>query len=486
MELYPSLNHLLAEVNRLSAFCNKLEQEVAGLRLENKQLREENKQLREENKQLREDNLVLKAENKKLQKELEQIKVKKNSNNSHLPPSQDIARKNINLRQKSGRKQGGQPGHEGSTLKMSEHPDQIIKYQPNYCTLCGSDLSELSSVLIGSRQSVELPPVRPVIVEHKIYEKVCSCGHCTQSSFPTYLTAPISYGPSVQALGAYFHTRQYLPYDRMKELFNDVMGLSLSTGTIRNIIKQTASKALPIYKEIKQRIKQAIAVGSDETSVRVNGKRHWMWTWQSEDLTYIAHSDNRGFSTVEQHFKDGFPNSIFHHDRYASHFKTKAEGHQICLVHLKRDLKYLNEFYEEKCSWVGKLKDCINQALSLKRTIAGVDYYDFQESKNKIEENLNDVLKQKIASNYPKTITLQKSLIQCKDSILTFLYHPKVPPDNNSSERAIRNIKVKQKVSGLFRSDNGADDFAILRSITDTVLKSKQNVLEALTLICKT
>lgn len=486
MNITPSLNHLLSEINRLAFTVDRIEKEMGVLRKENQDLKQENQLLKLENQNLKQENQTLKQENQTLKRDLERIKIKKNSNNSHIPPSQDIARKNKSLRQKSDKKQGGQFGHDGHTLKMVDTPDEVKDYQPNYCKLCGENLSQIPAILIGSRQTVEIPPIEPLIIQHNVYRKICNCGYCADAAFPENITAPISYGSSVQGLVSYLHTRQYLPYDRMKEFFNDVLGVSLSGGSLRNMIHRTANKALPYYEEIKNRLLKSSVVGSDETSVKVNGDKNWMWTWQNSNLTFITHSDNRGFDTIKEHFKDGLPNTILLHDRYACHFQTTTATHQICLVHLQRDLQYLNDLYKDKCAWVLSFRNLIKEAMELKKQLSIQDHYQPHQLRNEMEERLCNLLKEEIDHNFKKAISLQKSLRKHQNYILTFLYHPKVPPDNNGSEQAIRNIKVKQKVSGLFRSISGAEDFAILRSLTDTVLKSGQNVLAALTLISNT
>jgi len=168
------------------------------LRKENQDLKQENQLLKLENQNLKQENQTLKQENQTLKRDLERIKIKKNSNNSHIPPSQDIARKNKSLRQKSDKKQGGQFGHDGYTLKMVDTPDEVKDYQPNYCKLCGEDLTQIPAILIGSRQTVEIPPIEPLIVQHNVYRKICNCGYCADAAFPENITAPISYGSSVQ------------------------------------------------------------------------------------------------------------------------------------------------------------------------------------------------------------------------------------------------------------------------------------------------
>lgn len=262
------------------------------------------------------------------------------------------------------------------------------------------------------------------------------------------------------------------------------MGLPLSVGGINHILKRLTAKALPYYDQIKERISKSVFVGTDETGVRVNGQKDWVWVWQNDDLTFITHSDNRGFKTIEENFNEGLPNSILGHDRFACHFNCEAMHHQICTPHLLRDLQYISVLYAES-RWATEMKALLGEALELKKQLTLPEYYGACHERESIQAKLLELLNCAIDEKYKKARTLQKSLLKHQQYILYFLYHPKVPPDNNGSERAIRNIKVKQKISGQFKSDEGADGFTILRSVIDTIIKSGQNVLNALSLIAK-
>lgn len=429
----------------------------------------------------------LAKENDLLKLELAVYKNKKNSGNSHIPPSQDQNRpiKNQSLRTKSGKKSGGQSGHQGNTLACSATPDEVIDYHPECCNNCGKDLSNIGSTMIESRQVIDIPVIRTTCVEHRIYQKKCSCGHCMQSKFPGHVAANIQYGPVAKSLMGYLHARHYMPYKRMKEFFTDAFNLPVSEGSIANILQRFVNKALPHYAIIKQRIEAATYIGSDETSMVVNGQKHWAWTWQNSELTFIACTDNRGFKTIEQHFPAGLPNSIVGHDRYAAHFNCEARKHQICTAHLLRDLQYITELYNNKCDWALKMKDLIIQALNLKKVLDMQDYFGTNKKRTDIQKSISTLLKANINEAHAKAKTLQKNLSKHQHHILTFLWHEDVPPDNNGSERAIRNIKVKQKISGQFKSENGANAFAVIRSIIDTAIKSGQNVLATLASISK-
>lgn len=420
-----------------------------------------------------------------LQLEIAELKNKKNSNNSHIPPTQDQNRlkKNQSLRVSSGKKAGGQKGHEGSTLECSAQVDEIINHVPTNCSNCGNDLMNHPEVLVSSRQLLDIPPIVLKCIEHRLYKKQCSCGHTMQGSFPQHVACPVQYGPNVETLVSYLHARQYLPYNRMQELLKDVMGLPLSTGGIYHILQRMARKATPMYNQIKVAIEQAGCVGADETGVNINGKNHWAWTWQNHKLTYILCAAGRGFQTIKDTFTNGLPNAVLVHDRWPCHFKMIAKAHQVCCAHLLRDLNYINELYENKCTWAQDFKTILLDALQLKKELINADYFYHNKAREALFERLHQSLLFPIEQQHPKSKTLQKKLRAKQDCILYFLRQASVPADNNGSERAIRNIKVKQKISGQFKSIENANIFAILRSVIDTTIKSGNGVINALHLI---
>lgn len=211
--------------------------------------------------------LKLTAENADLKERLSRYENPKNSRNSSIPPSKDENRplKTKSLRKKSNKKPGGQHGRKGNTLQMAENPDHIIDYIPCYCGKCGIDLSKLPYELAGQRQVVDIPPIKPVYTEHRIYRKKCACGHTTSGTYPAEALSRISYGPVVESLVGYLHTRQYLPFLRMKELFNDVLNLPVSEGGLHGIIDRLTKRALPVYEELRKRIAKSKVVGADET-----------------------------------------------------------------------------------------------------------------------------------------------------------------------------------------------------------------------------
>ena len=427
----------------------------------------------------------LEARIKYLEAENAVLKNRKNSNNSHIPPSQDQnrPRKNQSLREPTDRKVGGQPGHEGTTLECRQAVDETIKHSPLACGNCGNNLSVYGEQLAGSRQIIDIPTIVLKCIEHQVYKKLCSCGHTTVSDYPKHVANPVQYGPNVEALVGYLHARQYLPYERTKEFLNDVMGLPISTGGINNILQRIAKKALPMYNTIKEKIQQATCIGTDETGININGKNNWAWTWQNDTLTYIVCAASRGFKTIEATFENGLPNAVLIHDRWPCHFQVQAKSHQVCTAHLLRELNYINELYKNKCKWAKAFKALLQDAILLKKELTIADYYYPNIKRQVLFEQLNQWLHYPIKDRYKISKKLQKKLLAKQQYILCFLKQKNVMPDNNGSERAIRNIKVKQKISGQFKTLQTANLFAILRSIIDTSIKNGNNVLNALRLI---
>jgi hypothetical protein len=258
------------------------------------------------------------------------------------------------------------------------------------------------------------------------------------------------------------------------------MGLEISQGGIVGLLQRFTGKALPMYQEIKNRVEKAACLGTDETGAKINGKTHWFWTWQNERLTFIIQSPSRGYKTIQETFPDGFPGAVLVHDRWAAHFRCAASGHQICLAHLFRDLNYIEQVHQS--SWARSLKSILKDAIILSKQ-AGYDGLSDSSARSDLEQLLSELLQQPLPDNDKLAIKLQKKLNKIAQDILRFLHYNHVPPDNNGSERAIRTIKVKQKVSGGFRSIDGADAFAVIRSVIDTTIKSAQNVFEAIVLI---
>ena len=420
-----------------------------------------------------------------LEKELARYTTRKDSSNSSLPPSKDENRPphTSSLREKSGRKAGGQPGHEGKTLEMTDTPDEIIEHHACFCPECGKDVSNMSFELYGKRQVIDIPKIKQIVTEHRVYRCKCTCGHIVESDFPAYVNSAVRYGKNIETLVGYLSVRQYLPFKRLKEMLNDIFTVQVSEGGLHCLLNRLASKGVTGYEMIRQKVLNSGVIGTDETGVKINGKKHWFWTWQNKRATFIATSTNRGTTTIDENVSGISREAVLVHDCWKAHFQTPVKAHQLCTAHLERETKYLEEFY--KVAWPARFRVMLRQAHKLKNQLTPADYFYPNHHRDLLEKELDNLLAETLNPKHKEMIAFQKRITRYRDHVFTFLYHPDVPPDNNGSERAIRNVKVKQKISGQFKILSAAENFAILRSIIDTAIKNNQNVLNTLSVIAE-
>lgn len=433
---------------------------------------------------LEEEVKILKMENTTLKERLSHYETPKNSRNSSIPPSKDenCPKPNQSLRESTGKKPGGQFGRKGKTLEMTKNPDEIVNLEPGYCNFCGNSLEAEMSIGTKARQVVDIPIPKAVFTESRAHAKSCTCGRKTQASFPKGVTSPVSYGSRTESLIGYFHARQYLPFARMKEMFNDVFELKISEGGIHYLLERFSRKTRPAYQQIKERIAIGRVVGTDETGARVGGKKDWFWTWQNQKLTYIIHSDNRGSATIEKEFPNGFPGSILVRDGWRAQAATVAGHHQLCVAHLQRRLNYLNEKYSS-ADWGKDFLQLLKKSLKLKKQDCHKEEYKIDRAG--IVQKMMQLLDNPPDKNQKELYSFYKRMGRERQNLFTFLFIENVPADNNGSERAVRNIKVKQKISGQFKLGKTAQNFAQIRSVIDTTIKNGLNVLDSMSLIAK-
>ncbi len=426
---------------------------------------------------------LLKAKITDLERRLDQATTRKDSNNSSIPPSQDENRppRTSSLREKSDRKVGGQPGHEGKTLEMTENPDEIIEHRACFCPECGKNLSNRPFEFFGKRQVIDIPTIQQIVTEHRVYRCICTCGKMVESGFPVGVDCPVRYGTNIETLIGYLNVRHYLPFKRLQEMLHDLFAIPISEGGLHFLLNRLASKGGDAYEMIRKSVLNSRVIGTDETGMKINGKKHWFWTWQNKRATFIVASTNRGTSTIHEHVTGISQDAVLVHDCWKAHFQTPVNKHQLCTAHLERETKYLEERY--KVAWPVRFRVMLMEAQKLKKQFTPVDYYYPNHARSNLERELDNLLSEPLEPKHKEIITFQKRIIKYRDHVFTFLYHPDVPPDNNGSERAIRNVKVKQKISGQFKIFDAAENFAILRSIIDTAIKNGQNVLQALNVI---
>ncbi|MES5938267.1 MULTISPECIES: IS66 family transposase [unclassified Bacillus cereus group] len=417
---------------------------------------------------------------------------KKNSTNSHKPPSTDGFRKPItkSLRKSSQRQTGGQLGHKGHTLGLTATPDHTITYSPTYCTCCYTSLDHEPVKGYRIRQVYDLPPIQIEVTEHKVEQKECPhCHSIQESQFPSTVSRPVQYGPNIKRLIPYLTHYQCLSLKRTKEFFQDCFGHSISEGTLVNHTNSFSAQLQPFLQEVKDQILQSSVVHFDETGMRVENKTQWLHTASTPEVTLQHIHQKRGKEAMDAGEILPSFSGIAMHDGWKSYDAYTDCRHVLCNAHLLRDLQGIIDSTGEK--WAQQMQEFLTQALTLKKQYKGLLPKAEQEN---LSTAYQAILKEKqVFSSEPKkkgkqtpAQNLWNRFVKYADRILAFLEHPDIPFDNNQAERDIRMTKVKQKVSGTFRSKKGAESFCQIRSFISTMKKQKQSVLQAIGQVIET
>ena len=396
----------------------------------------------------------------------------KNSGNSSTPPSKEsmkdeAIRRTKTLRKPTGRKPGGQKGHEGSTLKMTQTPDETEDIAANYCTKCGASLEDCERILDYVTQVVSIPDLKPVVKEIRHYITVCKqCGERIQSHAPRKRGSnAVVYDATVKSLVVYLSVVMFLPYGRIENFFREVFGLEISQGSFANWINEAKKNAAPAIEKIKECIMKSVVVGFDESGLYCNKKLDWTWIAQTVYFTLLFHGSGRSHKELKSRFGSSLERMVAVTDRHSAYFTLNFLDHQVCVAHLLRELQYLNELDTEQ-EWSKKVESLLQEAVH-ERNENPQAIIDKQPFLIKLDGLLTENLEH-MAEQFGK---LKNGLIKCRDYIFKFLENPSIPPDNNASERGIRKVKIKMKNSGTFRSDAGADAFLDLLSIVETTKK---------------
>jgi transposase len=417
-----------------------------------------------------------------LKKEIEALKppMPKDSRNSSIPSSKDLIARTRSQREKSGKKAGGQQGHVGHHRERNPHPDTIVMVQASDCTNCGASLCEIEGTLGLIAQEVDIPPITPLTTEYQQIIKVCPCGHSNCPALP--IEGFVNIGPQMGALITYFNVEHSFPYERLTRVTHDLLGFAISQGTIANKLAHMLSQARGMIQQIKHMVINAPWIGSDETGTHVAGKKYWEWVWQSPLASYFVIDRRRGYAVVQEHFTESYQGVICH-DCWSAQNKTPAGAHQLCHAHLLRNLQYAVD--AERSVWAYKAQRLLRKSQRAREVIWKSEV-SAQKRKAVIQyyKDALDTLLQ-VPLSHKEERRLQKRLLKHQDWIFPFMSYPDVPPDNNSSERAIKAAKLKDKVSGGFRSAPGASRFAQLLSLTQTLRKQKLPILPTLTALLR-
>ena len=421
---------------------------------------------------------------------------KKDSSNSSKPPSSDIGKpqRTQSLRTKSGKKPGGQHGHIGDTLSFSETPNEVVVHAIKQCNCCGKSLSGSTVVDYEYRQVFDIPPIEMQVTEHR--SEIKNCPHChtvNRAVFPQGVNQPVQYGTNVRQLAVYFTQYQLLPYGRTSGIFKDLFGHALSSSFLVNNNHRCAVKLQPFIKELKAALLNQPVLHVDETGFYFEGQRNWLHTICTNKYTFYASHIKRGTKAMHDMGVLPFYEGTLMHDFWKSYNEFEC-GHCLCNVHHLRDLTFCHEI--EKSSWAGDTKQLLFD-LHEKVMIAKKDVSATSLSKGQLQywNKKYDGLMQEGLRRHPvpkkqkgkrgaakksKTQNMLERFINYKDQILAFAKNFLVPFGNNLAEQAIRMMKVKQKISGCFRSEQGAKNFADTRSYIATAKKQGIPIMQAL------
>jgi transposase len=420
----------------------------------------------------------------------------KDSHNSGKPPSSDGLKKprTRSLRQKGQRPKGGQPGHKGDTLKMVAEPDHIAPHPVLACPHCQTDLSALEPVGYEKRQVFDVPPVRLEVTEHQAEIKPCpGCGKQVKGVFPAHVTQPTQYGPRLKAQASYLNNHHFIPLARTAELLTDFYGQAPSEPVVIEANQHLVEQTQPSLERIKQQLLAAEVVHFDESGLRVTGKLHWLHVASTPDLTHYHMHHKRGqdgmaAGGILPAFQGGAV-----HDHWSPYLKFDTCQHYFCNAHHLRELQFIVEQYQQ--SWAA---DMAHLLLDIKAEVVATPEPAMSLPPERLahyEAEYDSLMAKGLAANPPPDDpppqkrgrpkqsppkNLLDRLQKHKAGVLAFMYDFHVPFDNNLAERDVRMVKVKQKVSGAFRTQTGADTFCAIRSYISTVRKHGHNVIDAM------
>jgi transposase len=429
----------------------------------------------------------LKQENTELKKEVKNLtnKLSLNSKNSSKPPSSDVfVKQTKTLRKKGTKKVGGQQGHSGTTLNMVEIPDFVEIHEVEKCIYCETNLLNSEVFDIEKRQVFDLPPMCLEVTEHQAELKICcTCGKLNKGKFPDSVLAPVQYGNRVKAFCLYFNNYQFIPYERVSETLENFLGVRVNESSIFSYNKELYDNLSITDMILKNSILSSEVLNLDETGFYVNTTRNWLHSYSTENLTYYSHHEKRGKIAMNEIGILPLFNGTGVHDFWKSYFNYDFV-HALCNAHHLRELNFVSE--SEKFDWSDKINDLL---LQIKTTVDDAKFLGHHSLNidilNQYSLNYQSILNDGLL-NYPKSDLRKQSkgknlldrLINNKDSVLAFMYNFDIPFDNNQAERDIRMMKLKQKISGGFRTQTGADYFCRIRSFISTAKKHGENILQ--------
>lgn len=416
-----------------------------------------------------------------------------NSHNSSKPPSTDEFSKPKSRRKKSGRPSGGQIGHPGHTLRMTDNPDHIVIHQVGSCSSCGGHLEGIATEDYEKRQVFDLPLLKLETTEHRAERVKCHhCGCINKAPFPEAVTQPVQYGNNTKSLCIYLKDYQLLPSARLTEFVKDVFHHPISEGTLFNITHEAHTALEAVTQEIKQQIVDSDVTNVDETGIRVLGKRHWLHVASTNNLTHYGYHVKRGAEATDR--IDILPmfKGTAVHDHWKPYLTYKC-SHALCNAHHIRELIAIQEITgqqwpQQMIDLLLEIKAAVGERKGISNAFEPDTITDFECRYECIIENgyqenplsAETPKKKRGRTKQSKAKNMLDRLHNYRQETLAFMYKFHVPFENNQAERDLRMMKVKQKISGTFRSELGAEMFCRTRGYISTTRKNSVPVLNAI------
>jgi len=431
-------------------------------------------------KQLLGENAQLKADNAELRRRLGL-----DSTNSHKPPSSDGYKKKTTkpgIPKDGKRANGGQKGHKGKTLERIAQPDHVEIHLPGQCQCCGRRFNkDTPHQIIQNRQVFDLPVPKLEVTEHQIAQIEC-CGILQRGEYPPDVTVPVQYGAGVKAFVSGLSVDHKIPLEQTSQIFEDMYGYDLNSSTILGALDLGYELAAPIESQVIEHLTKQDMANFDETGIRVKNKLYWLHTASTDHYTHLFVHEKRGAEALKSDssvLKDFKGNAV--HDCWKPYFAFTNANHYLCGAHLLRELAGL---MENGSCWAGEMHTML---LDLYKTplpiLKGVE--DIRSCYRAIlaHADQEEPPPQPSKRGKPKQSpgrNLSDRLREHENGVLGFAFEAGVPFTNNQAERDLRGAKVKQKVSGCFRTEQGAHVYARLQAVISTFRKQGLNVFSTL------
>jgi transposase len=425
-----------------------------------------------------------------------EARLRQTPRNSSRPPSSEGLGKPSprSLRKRTGRKPGGQDGHEGRTLAQVARPDRELRHEPGCCGRCGAGLARRPVTGVERRQVFDLPEAVVRVTEHQLIERECGCGQRTRAAAPHGAEGPVQYGPRIAAVIVYLYAGQFLSKNRTAQALAELFGIPLSSGTVAALTARAAGRLGGFLEHAREQIAASGVAGFDETGFRVAGRLHWVHCARTGKYTLLMVHQKRGTEAMKAMGVLPSFAGVAVHDAWAPYDTYTGPDHQLCCAHALRELQAVTDTAPAgQWCWAVQAAEALTTMQDLVREAAGqgrsaVDPAALAAQIRLYRSAILAGASQNAARSgalMKKHHALARRLIGRQDDYLRFTRDFSVPPDNNGSECDIRMTKLKQKVSGCLRTLTGARQFCAIRSYLSTAAKHGLSFFDALIMLAK-